>query len=131
MSTDLRLTLANRPGTLANACAALAAAGVKVEGACGDIRPGDRWGYVHLLVDDATTANEALGRAGLEVSGEHEVELVDVPPGDVDISAIVSRFTGADRNVEVFYPTLDGRIAISTEDMRKDRLGVKMSDTRY
>jgi hypothetical protein len=131
MSTDLRLTLANRPGTLASACDALAAAGVKVEGASGDLRPGERWGYVHLLVDDALKANSALADAGLEVTGEHEVELVEPPPGDVNIAEIVSRFTGVDRNVEVFYPTLDGRLAIGTEDMRKDRPGVKMSEAKY
>lgn len=130
MSTDLRLAVANRPGTLARSCDVLAEAGVKVEGISGDLRPGEKWGYVHVLVDDASKANAALAAAGIEVIGEHAVELVDVPPGAGNLSEIVTSYTG-DRNMEIFYPTLDGRLAIGTEDMRADRPGVRMSDARY
>ena len=131
MSTDLRLAIANRPGTLAKACQALAEAGVKVEGISGDLRPGEKWGYVHVLVDDTTKAHAALDGVGIEVIGEHPVELVEIPPGDVNLGAIVTGYTGEDRNMEVFYPTLDGRLAIGTEDMHPDRPGVRMGDARY
>ncbi len=131
MSTDLRLAVANRPGTLARACDVLATAGVKVEGVSGDLRPGEKWGYVHVLVDDAAKANAALERAGIEVIGEHHVELVEVPSGDVNLGEIISSYTGPDRNMEVFYPALDGRLAIGTEDMRAARPGVRMGDARY
>lgn len=131
MSTDLRLAMANRPGTMLSACEALSAAGVKVEGLSGDLRPGERWGYVHVLVDDAAKAHTALDGIGIDVIGEHEVELVEIPPGAENLIDVVSRFTGGDRNVEVFYPTLDGRLAIGTEDMRKDRPGVRMGDASY
>lgn len=130
MSTDLRLALANRPGTLASACDALAAAGVKVEGVSGDLRPGERWGYVHVLVDDAEKAHAALDERGIEAIGEHEVELVELPSGDVNLGEVISQFAG-DRNVEVFYPALDGRLAMGTEDMRRARPGVKTIDARY
>jgi hypothetical protein len=128
--TDLRLAIANRPGTLATACDVLARAGVTVEGVSGDLRPGEKWGYVHMLVSDSEKANEALAEAGVEVIGEHRVELVDLPEGDANLGEIVSRYTG-DRNMEVFYPTLDGRLAIGTEDMRADKPGVRMGDARY
>ncbi|MDQ3951477.1 MAG: hypothetical protein M3279_00730 [Actinomycetota bacterium] len=131
MSTDLRLAVANRPGTLARSCDVLAKAGVKVEGISGDLRPGEKWGYVHVLVDDADKANAALAEAGIEVIGQHYVELVAVPPGDVNLGEFVTGFTGPDRNMEVFYPTLDGRLAIGTEDMRQHRPGVRMGDARY
>lgn len=131
MSTDLRLAVANRPGTLAKSCDVLAKAGVKVEGISGDLRPGEKWGYVHVLVDDAPKANAALAEAGIEVIGEHEVEVVAVPPGDVNLGELVTSYTGPDRNMEVFYPTLDGRLAIATEDMRRARPGVRTEDARY
>ena len=129
MSTDLRLAVANRPGTLARACEILGEAGVKVGGMSGDLRPGEKWGYVHVLVDDADKAHAALGEAGIEVIGEHDVELVEVPAGGLNLGEIVTRYTGSDRNMEVFYPTLDGRLAIGTEDMRADRPGIRMGDT--
>lgn len=130
MRTDLRLAIANRPGTLATACDVLAKAGVTVEGISGDLRPGEKWGYVHVLVSDSDKANEALTAAGVEVIGEHQVELVDIPSGEVNIGEFVTSYTG-DRNMEVFYPTLDGRLAIGTEDMRAERRGVRMGDARY
>ena len=129
MSTDLRLAIANRPGTLARACDVLSSAGVNVEGISGDLRPGEKWGYVHVLVDDATKAHAALEGAGIEVIGEHPVELVSFTPGS-NLGEIVTGYTGPDRNMEVFYPTLDGRLAIGTEDMHADRPGVRMGDTR-
>ncbi|HEX2057975.1 MAG TPA: hypothetical protein VHI71_06360 [Actinomycetota bacterium] len=131
MSTDLRLAVANRPGTLARSCDVLVKAGVKVEGISGDLRPGEKWGYVHVLVDDAAKAKAALAGDGIEVIGEHPVELVEVPPGAENLGEIVTTYTGPDRNMEVFYPTLDGRLAIGTEDMRQDRPGVRMGDARY
>lgn len=130
MSTDLRLAVANRPGTLARACDVLAEAGVTVEGISGDLRPGEKWGYVHVLVDDSAKAHAALDGAGIEVIGEHPVELVEWTPG-TNLGEIVTSYTGPDRNMEVFYPTLDGRLAIGTEDMRTDRPGVRMGDARY
>ncbi len=130
MSTDLRLAVANRPGTLARACHVLADAGVAVEGISGDLRPGEKWGYVHVLVDDAAKAHSALDRAGIEVIGEHNVEVVEITSG-ANLGEIVTGYTGPDRNMEVFYPTLDGRLAIGTEDMRAERPGVRMGDARY
>lgn len=129
MSTDLRLAVANRPGTLAKACDILADAGVTVEGISGDLRPGEKWGYVHVLVDDSGKAHSALSAAGIEVIGEHPVELIECTPG-MNLGEIVTSHTG-DRNMEVFYPTLDGRLAIGTEDMRPQRPGVRMGDARY
>lgn len=130
MSTDLRLAIANRPGTLAKACDVLAEAGVAVEGISGDLRPGEKWGYVHVLVNDSEKANAALAEAGIEVIGEHRVELVEFTQ-DMNLGEIVTSYTGEDRNMEVFYPTLDGRLAIGTEDMRAQRPGVRMGDASY
>ncbi|MDQ3914314.1 MAG: hypothetical protein M3323_03145 [Actinomycetota bacterium] len=130
MSTDLRLALPNRPGTVIAACDALAAAGVAVEGVCGDLRPGERWGYLHFLVDDGDAGRAALERAGLEIAAEHDVEVCGVD-GSSGMLAVLARYRDDDRNVEVFYSTLDGRIVVATEDMRRERPGVKVKDAKY
>ena len=131
MSTDLRLALPNRPGTLAQACAALTTAGVALEGVSGDLRPGDRWGYLHFLVDDAAAAKSALEGVGIEVSAAHDVELCHVDGGADNILDAISRYTKEDRNVEVLYLSHDGRLVIGTEDMRHERPGVNISEAKY
>ncbi len=131
MSTDLRLAVPNRPGMLIQMCEALASAGVKLEGVCGDLRPGERWGYLHLLVDDPVTARSALEGVGAEVAAEHDVEVQPSQGSPEQILDTLRSYTGADRNVEVFYVTLEGNLVVGTEDMRKERPGVKMRDARY
>jgi hypothetical protein len=131
MSTDLRLALPNRPGTLAQACAALTKAGVAIEGVSGDLRPGDRWGYLHFLVDDADAAKAALEAVGVEVSSAHHVETSHVDGGADHILGAISRYTEEDRNVEVLYLTHDGRLVVGTEDMRQERPGVNIQDAKY
>ncbi|MDQ3956771.1 MAG: hypothetical protein M3273_00450 [Actinomycetota bacterium] len=131
MSADLRVTMPNRPGILTKTFESLAAAGVEVQGICGDLRPGERWGYVHLLVDDAAPARKVLSDAGIEVVAEHEVDLVPMSGGAEGVLAATSPYAAEDRNLEVLYVAIDGRLVVGTEDMRKDRLGVKMKDARY
>ena len=131
MSTDLRLALPNRPGTLITACDALAAAGVVVQGVSGDLRPGERWGYLHFLVEDGDEGRAALEGAGFEVAAEHDVELCTVGGAHEGILEVLARYKDADRNVEVVYLGLDGRLVVGTEDMRKDRPGVRMRDANY
>lgn len=131
MSTDLRVVLPNRPGTLLQACEALAAAGVPVEGVCGDLRPGERWGFLHLLVDDPVAARSVVEGLGFQVAAEHEVELCPVDASEHRLRDTVSRYTGEGRNVEIIYLSKDGHLVVGTEDMRKEVPGVKMKDARY
>ncbi|MFN2586792.1 MAG: hypothetical protein ABR613_01555 [Actinomycetota bacterium] len=130
MSTDLRLALPNRPGMVTAACDVLAAAGIAVEGVCGDLRPGERWGYLHFLVADGEVARGALEHAGFEVAAAHDVEILPVADGDGMVETL-ARYKEADRNVEVLYSTLDGDMVVGTEDMRRERPGVKVKDARY
>lgn len=131
MATDLRVVLPNRPGMLLTACEALDSAGVSLQSVCGDLRPGERWGYLHLLVDDAATARAALEGAGLQVASEHDVELVPVEGSKHALTEAVARYTGEGRNVEIVYLSQDGRLVMGTEDMRRDVPGVKVSDAKY
>ncbi|MDQ4026407.1 MAG: hypothetical protein M3217_13110 [Actinomycetota bacterium] len=131
MATDLRVVLPNRPGMLLAACEALDEAGVTLQSVCGDLRPGERWGYLHLLVDDPAASRSALEGAGFQVVSEHDVELFPVEGPGHALTDAVSRYTGEGRNVEIVYLSHDGRLVIGTEDMRKDVPGVKVKDARY
>lgn len=131
MATDLRVVLPNRPGMLLTACEALDKAGVTLQSVCGDLRPGERWAYLHFLVDDAAASRSALEGAGVEVVSEHDVELFPVAGSGHALMEAVSRYTEEGRNVEIVYLAPDGQLVIGTEDMRRERPGVKMRDAKY
>lgn len=130
MSTDLRIVVPNRPGTLAAALDAIAGAGVGVDGFCGDLRPGETWGYVHVLVEDPSAARAAIEAAGFQVAGEHEVEVVDIEHRTGGLAEAVRRYTDAGQNMEVAYMATESRLVIGTEDMRKEIPGVRVGDAR-
>ena len=131
MPTDLRVVLPNRPGALVEALTALGEAGVNIDSFCGDLRPGERWGFLHLLVEDPSDARVALERAGFEVTGEHEVDVVGVEDRPGALAQAVKSYSDEGRNIEVLYTASSGRVAIGTEDMQRPRYGVRMKDARY
>ena len=122
---DLRLALPNRPGALLQALDVIAQAGVSVEAACGDIRPGERWGYLHVLLDELEPANSALGKAGFEVLSTHDVEIREVGDQPGALAELIREFADAGRNLEVIYTSSRG-VVLGTEDMLTERFGVKM-----
>jgi hypothetical protein len=131
MPTDLRIVVPNRPGTLASTLEVLATAEVNVQAMCGDIRPGERWGFLHILVDDAATARTALDDAGIEVADEHDVVIHHMENRPGTAFEVIKQYLGEERNIEVIYSNDDGGLIIGTEDMRPLRPGVKMKDARY
>jgi hypothetical protein len=131
MANDLRLILPNRPGALMQALTALSDAGVNIESFCGDIRPGEKWGFMHILVEDPATARRAIEEAGFEVTSEHDVDVVPVEDHPGALAEIVKTYSDAQRNIEVLYTSTRGRVVVGTEDMQKPRFGVRMKDARY
>ena len=131
MAIDLRVVLPNRPGSLLGALQALAAVGLNVDGTCGDLRPGETWGYLHVLVEDGVAARAAIEEAGYEVAGEHEVEVIDLEDRPGAAMDEVRRHSEVGDNIEVFYLGTRTRLVLGTENMRADRPGVKMKDSRY
>lgn len=131
MSVDLRVILPNRPGALLEALDAIAAAGLRVDAACGDIRPGERWGYLHVLVDDGDATRAALESVGFEVSAAHEVEVFRIDEGAGSLASAVRRYKEKGENIEVFYLTMGGQVVVGTERMRSPIIGVRMGDAKY
>lgn len=128
MAFDLRVVVPNRPGTLMETCDTLVHAGIELFGFCGDIRPGERWGYLHVLVEDKAAAQAALEAAGIEVTSVHKVDVNSVDKHMGALAEEVKKYSDAGRNIAVLYLASDGSIVIGTDDMLEERLGVRMGD---
>src|SRR5262245_8318668 len=122
MATDMRVIMDDQPGGLADLGEALGAAGINIQGLCGVTHDGV--GIIHLLVDDAAGARSALEGAGLNVEGETEV-IVGEMPGDVDkpgiMGAMARKLADAGVNVTVAYIATGNRVVIGTSDNAKAR----------
>jgi hypothetical protein len=131
VGVDLRLAFPNRPGVLLEACTLLAEAGINLEGFCGDIRPGEKWGYVHLLFEDAEEAIKILDEQGIEILDVHDVEILDTEHRPGALAELVRSYTDRGENIEVVYTAADNRIVIGTEAMRRPISGVRVEDASY
>jgi hypothetical protein len=131
MPVDLRVVVPNRPGSALAAVEALAEEDINVDGFCGDIRPGERWGYMHFLVEKGVEAAKALGRAGFEVTSMHNVEVHEIEDKPGSLAAVIRKYREAGRNVEVLYATSSSRVVIGPEDMREEMPGIRVEHARY
>ena len=131
MPTDIRFTVANTPGRLAATARALADAGVNIEGIGCDIRPGERWGYVHFLVNDPDEAIRVLGSIGHEVLDVHDVDLVETENRPGALADICDDYAARGENIEVLYVGSNTRVVVGTESMRQDMVGRRTAETRY
>lgn len=130
MASDLRVVLPNRPGALLQACELLAEAGVPLLGFAGDLRPGERWGYLHVLVEDGPTAQKKLESNGFEVTSTHQVNVLAVDKHPGVLVEEIKRYSEEGKNIEVVYMSSQGEIVVATDDMQQERLGVRMDDAR-
>lgn len=115
MSTDLTISLLNRPGSLAQASDVLGRAGVNIEAACGYVC-GDE-GLYHVLVADAERARRALIDSGFEILDERRVVIVPVENRPGAGAALLRRVAEAQVNVDLIYTTMDGRLVLGGNDM--------------
>ena len=131
MPKDLRVVFPNRPGTFQKACDVLARAGINVEGFGSDIRPGEQWGYVHFLVEDAERAIELLDKEGLEVVDVHDVDVIQIENRPGAMADVVRTYSNEGENLEILYTASNDRVVIGTESMRQPIKGVRTSEARY
>jgi hypothetical protein len=127
MAKDLTVSLEDKPGTLADLGEALGNAGVNIEGICGFGVEGR--GIIHLLVEDAAKARQALESAGIKVEGEADPIVASIgasadKPGELGrMSRTVSN---AGVNVQVMYLATHDRAVIVTSDNDKARAALAM-----
>ncbi len=115
MATDLTISLANQPGTLAHALAALGHAGVNIDGACGFAE--DDRGICHVLVVDAERATRALIDAGFDILAQSPAAVAPVENRPGAGAALLRRVADAGVNVTLLYTTVDGRVVLLGDDV--------------
>jgi hypothetical protein len=119
MATDLTVQLEDRPGTLAELGEALGSAGVNIDGLCAVTGAGR--GKIHVLVEDASAARQALEGAGMQVAGEQEVLVLDAQDSPGELGRIARAIADAGANITLAYVAAGTRVVIGADDLDKAR----------
>ena len=131
MPTDIRFAIPNQPGRAARVFEALAKEGINLDGVAGDLRPGEVWGVIHILVEDGDKAVAVLEGMGVEVSSRHEVKTHELEDRPGALAEALKVYADASDNVEVIYTLSNNRMVVATDSMRKPIQGVSTKDARY
>ncbi|HZN43441.1 MAG TPA: ACT domain-containing protein [Actinomycetota bacterium] len=120
MATDLTVVLDDRAGQLAHMGEALGDAGVNIEGFSATTHDGI--GVVHVLVDNAMVAQNALILADIKVEGEVDAVVIDLTdeadkPGT--LGRVAAKVASAGINVSVAYLGMHDRAVLVTSDNEK------------
>lgn len=116
VTTDLRVEADNRPGQLAAISEELGKVGVNIEGFCAVATDGR--GVLHLLVEDAGAARQALEGAGYAVTAERDaLVLTDVEDRPGYLGDVAGRLGNANVNIEVAYLATDTRLVFGVGDL--------------
>jgi hypothetical protein len=117
MATDLTVVLDDRAGQLAHMAEALGDAGVNIQGFCATTSDG--LGIVHVLVDNAMVAQNALILADIKVEGEADAVVIDLTD-EVDhpgaLGRVAGRVAAAGVNVSIAYLATRNRGVLVTSD---------------
>jgi hypothetical protein len=122
MATDLTVVLDDRAGQLAHMGEALGDAGVNIEGFSATTHDGI--GVVHVLVENAMVAQNALILADIKVEGEADAVVIDLTdeadkPGT--LGRVAAKVASAGINVSVAYLGMHDRAVLVTSDNEKAR----------
>ena len=123
MATDLTVVLDDRAGQLAHMGEALGDAGVNIEGICATTDDGV--GVVHVLVENAMVAQNALILADIKVEGEADAVVIDLTDEDAAKPGTLGRVAGkvatAGINISIAYLATGDRAVLVTSDNEKAR----------
>ena len=116
MATDLTLYLDDEPGELALIGDVLGRAGVNIAGLCA-LTSGGGHAEVHILVQDATSAFEALEEAGVKIVEEREVIVLDIDDRPGALGEVVHKLGAAKVNVETAYLATNTRLVLGAANL--------------
>lgn len=121
MATDLTVTLADRPGTLADMGEALGNAGININGACGFPCGGEGVGHILLDDNDVAAARAALEGAGAAVRAEREVLVIEADDRPGMLGQVARKIADAGVNLDLVYLATGTRLVIGVDDLDKAR----------
>ncbi len=114
VATDLAVELTDdRPGMLARAAEAIASGGLNLDGFA------EVEGHLHILTRDPRSARLALEAAGLQVSAEGQVVVMQMEDRPGVAAAIFRTLAAAGMNVHYTYIASGNRVVIATEDPQR------------
>jgi hypothetical protein len=116
MATDFRIEADNTVGQLATLSEELGKVGVNIEGFCGTVAGGR--GVLHVLVENAGAARQALVGAGCMIAAEREalvLEGVEDRPGY--LGEMARLLADNDINIEVAYLATNTRVVFVVPDV--------------
>ena len=114
VATDLAVELAeDRPGLLARAAEAIASGGLNLDGFA------EVEGILHVLTRDPRSARLALETAGLRVSGERQVVVMQMEDRPGVAAAIFWTLAAAGMNVHYTYIASGNRVVIAVDEPPK------------
>lgn len=115
MAVDLTIQIQDRPGAAHEVADALGKADVNIEGVC--CVPTDGYGELHLAVNDAAPARAALHQAGVKVTGEREVLLVDLDDRPGSLAEVTKKITDAGINLTTLYLATSTRLVLGSDNL--------------
>ncbi|HJT92257.1 MAG TPA: amino acid-binding protein [Mycobacterium sp.] len=116
MATDLTLYLDDQPGELARVGDVLGKAGANIVGLCAVTSGGGR-AEVHILVDDATTAFEALAGAAITIAAEEEVMVLEIEDRPGSLGEVARKLGDAKVNVTTAYLATNTRLVLAADNL--------------
>jgi hypothetical protein len=120
MATDLRIEADNTVGQLAKLSEELGKVGVNIDGFCATVAGGQ--GVLHVLVEDAGAARQALVGAGYTIGDEREalvLESVEDRPGY--LGEMARRLADNGINIDAAYLATNTRVAFVVPDVATAR----------
>lgn len=117
---DLTITLEDRPGRLADLGEATGKADLNIEGMCAT--SGGGTAELHVLVEDAVAAREALGSAGIDVDAESDVLVIDMENRPGTMGEVARRVADAGVNIRLAYAAFGGvKLVLGVDDLDRAR----------
>ena len=116
MATDLTLYLDDHPGELARVGHALGKAGTNIAGLCA-VATGGGQAEVHILVQDAEPAFEALQGAGIRIAAEQEVIVLDMEDRPGALGEVARKLGDAKVNLTTVYLATNTRLVLAADNL--------------
>jgi hypothetical protein len=116
MFKDIFIVVEDRPGSLAKVGEALGKAGVNIEGICAMTVEGK--GLVHILVQDAAAARQALEANDIFGSGELDVLVLEVGDRPNALGYVTRQLANAGVNIHLAYLAAPTRLVLGVDDVQ-------------
>lgn len=122
---DLVIEVDNEPGALARVAGAISDAGVNISAAT--FVGGGHLAELHVVVPYAEAAKHSLSTAGLAVTREREVAVVDVDDRPGALADLAGKVGKAGVDLDLVFVATNNRIVLGAQDLEALRAALQNS----